>query len=135
VLRNLKNISEKAKKIDIENHFEPIKIIGHPEDEINIMADTINKSFLKIQNQTSTLKQFITDVSHEFKTPIMVINSEIDVYNKKLEKNELGEQDIQKLFEKIKEKTNKLNKLLETFLLLSRIENNIEHLNKKEIDL
>jgi signal transduction histidine kinase len=32
------------------------------------------------------MKQFITDVSHEFKTPLMVINSQIDLYNKKLEK-------------------------------------------------
>jgi len=135
VLKNLKNISEKAKKIDIESDFEPIEINWNPEDEINILADTINKSFSKIQNQTSNLKQFITDVSHEFKTPLMVINSEIDVYNKKLEKKVLGEEEWEKLLEKIKEKTNKLNRLLETFLLLSRIENGIETLDKKDINV
>jgi signal transduction histidine kinase len=131
----LKNISEKAKRIDIESHFEPIKINGNPEDEINILADTINKSFLKIQNQTSNLKQFITDVSHEFKTPLMVINSEIDVYNKKREKNILQKEEIENLLQKIKEKTSKLNRLLETFLLLSRIENGIETLDEKDINL
>ena len=135
VLKDLKNISEKAKKIDIENDFEPIEITWNPEDEINILADTINKSFSKIQNQTSNLKQFITDVSHEFKTPLMVINSEIDVYNKKLEKNVLGKEEVENLLQKIKEKTNKLNRLLETFLLLSRIENGIEALDKKDINL
>ena len=80
-------------------------------------------------------KQFITDVSHEFKTPLMVINSQIDLYNKKLEKEKLNEGDTQKLLKKIKEKTAKLNNLLETFLLLSRLDNSIECLNKQEVEL
>jgi len=55
-------------------------------DEIMILYNTLNKSFLKIQNQNETQKQFITDVSHEIKTPLMLINSRIDLYEKSLEK-------------------------------------------------
>jgi len=95
----------------------------------------LNKSFTHIKKQTSNLKQFITDVSHEFRTPLMVINSQIDLYNKKLEKSKLNKDDTKKLLEKIKDKTAKLNKLLETFFLLSRIENKIEKLDTKNIDL
>jgi signal transduction histidine kinase len=50
------------------------------------LANTINQSILKIRKQTQNLKQFITDVSHEFKTPLMVINSKIDLYKKLVEK-------------------------------------------------
>jgi hypothetical protein len=65
----------------------------------------------------------------------MVINSQIDLYQKKLEKEKLGKTDIIDLLYTIKTKTTKLNKLLETFLLLSRIENGIKTLQKKQIDL
>ncbi len=134
-LKNLKIIAKKAKYIDIETKFEEIEITWNTEDEINILAKTLNKSFIHIHNQTSNLKQFITDVSHEFKTPLMVINSQIDLYNKKLEKWKLKKNDIELLLLKIKEKTLKLNRLLETFFLLSRIENWIEKLETKNIDL
>lgn len=134
-LKNLKIIARKAKEIDIEKDYEKIKILWNKEDEINILADTLNKSFSHIQSQTGNLKQFITDVSHEFKTPLMVINSQIDLYNKKLEKGKLDKNDTEFLLLKIKDKTFKLNNLLETFFLLSRIENKIESLNTKEIIL
>jgi signal transduction histidine kinase len=47
------------------------------------MVDMLNISFDKIQTQTKILKQFISDVSHEFKTPLMIINSKIDFFTKK----------------------------------------------------
>jgi len=106
---------------------------------VNILAETINKSFCHIKDQTINLKQFITNVSHEFKTPLMIIDSQIDLYNKKLEKNILSKNDTNILLNNIKSNTKNLNKLLETFMLLSRLENKlgnkIELLNKENINL
>lgn len=133
-LKNLNNIKEQAKNLDIEHDFKKIKIVWNVEDEINILAITINNSFSHIKKQTSNLKQFTDDVAHEFKTPLMVINSRIDLYNKKLEKNKLNNDDTKILIFEIKESTKKLNNLLETFLFLSRVENNIENLEKKEFN-
>jgi len=133
--RNLNIIAKKAWELDIENSFQKLEIIWNKNDEINILAEKINISFSHIKNQTNNLKQFISDVSHEFKTPLMVINSEIDLYNKKLEKNKLGFNDTYNLLLSIKEKTKQLDNLLETFLFLSRLENKIEKLNKNETNL
>lgn len=80
------------------------------------------------------MRQFTTDVSHEFKTPLMVIDSQIDLYNKKLEKKKISWNDTNLLLTKVKENTYKLNNLLETFLLLSRLENSLQCLNTQEID-
>ena len=131
---NLNKIAKKAKELDIEKDFKKLKIIWNKDDEINILANTINDSFSHIKIQTSNLKQFITDVSHEFKTPLMVINSRIDLYNKKLEKSKITLADTKNLLSDIKQKTKKLDNLLETFLLLSRVENNIEKLEKTKIN-
>jgi len=86
------------------------------------------------KNAFKNMRQFTTDVSHEFKTPLMVIDSQIDLYNKKLEKKKISWNDTSLLLTKVKENTYKLNNLLETFLLLSRIEDNLQCLNKQEID-
>jgi signal transduction histidine kinase len=37
----------------------------------------------KIESQATTLKQFTTDMSHEFKTPLMVMSTHIDLIEKK----------------------------------------------------
>lgn len=134
-LKNLKNIINQTKKIDIEKDFKKIDIIWNKDDEINILAETLNKSICHIHKQTSNLKQFITDVSHEFKTPLMIINSQIDLYNKKSEKNKSSENDTRELLNKIKSKTIKLNWLLEIFFLISRIENNLDQFQKKNYKL
>ena len=134
-LRNLKAIKDQAESLDIEEDFKKIKIIWNLKDEINVLACTINDSFSHIKRQTSNLKQFTDDVAHEFKTPLMVINSRIDLYNKKLEKDKLNKDDTKILIFEIKESTKKLNNLLETFLFLSRVENKIENLEKKELNL
>jgi len=132
--KNLEKIAKKAEGLDIEKDFKKLKIIWNKQDEINILAERINTSFCHIKQQTTNLKQFITDVSHEFKTPLMVINSQIDLYNKKIEKNKLNKKDTEILLGNIKEKTKKLDNLLETFLLLSRVENSIENLDKTKIN-
>ena len=59
------------------------------DDEIRILAEALNTSYDAIEIQTAKLKQFLTDVSHEFKTPLMVMNSRLDVLEKKQLKDAL----------------------------------------------
>lgn len=133
--KDLEYISSKVKNINIDKKVETLDLLDNKDDEINILVKAINKSFCRINEQTTNLKQFITDVSHEFKTPLMVIDSQIDLHNKKIEKWKLWKNDTEKLLNNIKEKTSKLNKLLEALFLLSRIENNIVQFSKKEVFL
>ncbi len=134
MLKDLRKISHEAQGINIDN-FKKIECYWCQGDEIKILADTINSSFEKIQSQTQNLRQFITDVSHEFKTPLMIINSKIDVYYKMLEKNKSSKEDVEVLLESIKHNTKKLNNLLETLFLLSRKTEWIEEFEREEVDL
>lgn len=134
-LKDLEKISEEAKNLNIDN-FHKIEVCSTGKnDEIRVLANALNNSFEKIKTQTQNLKQFITDVSHEFKTPLMVINSKIDLFTKKQEKEKLEKEDLEILLKWIKQDTKKLNKLLETLFLLSRITEWIEDFKKEKTNL
>lgn len=133
-LRDLRKISQEAKEMTLDSYHE-IQCEGCQDDEVKILANTINQSILKIKRQSQNLKQFITDVSHEFKTPLMVINSKIDVYRKLQEKWKNKPEDLDLLLDTIKDRTKKLNNILETLFLLSRKTEGIEKLDYEKVDL
>ncbi len=135
LLRDLKNISENLKKVDINTKHKHI-IYNMPEnDEIQILATALNRSYDTIESQTQQLKQFLTDVSHEFKTPLMGMSSEIDVLEKKREKKSLKESDIENFFSHARGNIKKLNSLLEALFYLSRVEQKNQCLIKTPIKL
>ena len=134
LLRDLKNISDKLQGIDMDGRLEKIDANGPEGDEIKILTDTLNKSFLKIEKQTQNLKQFITDVSHEFKTPLMSLNSKIDVLERKLQGHSFSKKEQEEFFVYIKSNTSKLNSLLETLFLLSRYEEKIQKFSPRNIN-
>lgn len=82
-----------------------------------IVAETISEAFNKIQSQTETLQQFTTDAAHEFKTPLMIIHSEID-YALKSGEHKTG---LQHIGEQIKT----LDAMISTLLMIARIEKEI----------
>jgi len=134
-LSGLISIAAQAQNNKLEDKLQKISINGPNDDEIKILANTINTAFKKINTQTGHLKQFITDVSHEFKTPLMWINSKIDLYHKKCEKWSCSTNELQNLLLSIKDSTKKLNTLLETLFLFSRMQDGITCFDKKPTDL
>lgn len=135
LLRGLTSISDKFQWFDANSKLEKIQCSWPDTDEIQILATTLNKSFEKIETQTQNLKQFITDVSHEFKTPLMSINSKIDVIEKKSKiSGTISLQENTDFLQYIKHQTTKLNTLLETLFLISRFEENIQKLDCKTIN-
>lgn len=123
LLRDLKNISQKLKTVDINSREKHITCECMPvDDEIRILAEALNISYDTIDSQTSKLKQFLTDVSHEFKTPLMAMSSKLDLSEKKREKNSFTQKDLESLSSDLRNNISKLNGLLETLFFLSRIE-------------
>ena len=81
-LRQLKNISKEVIDINLDKDIKKLDLSWPDDDEIRILWEALNQSFSKLKTISENQKQFIVDVSHEVKTPLMVINSKIDLFIK-----------------------------------------------------
>ena len=82
-------------------------------ESFNIMVKELNKVELLSQD-------FITNVSHEFKTPLSVIRSNINI----IENTDLNEEEKKHCFELINSAVEKLSNLVSNVLKISKLDNN-----------
>lgn len=113
-LKDVFFITRKLKNMNLET-LEKINLRLNPKDEIFEITSSINKFLTQIEKNTKNLHEFNSIVSHEFKTPLMIISSQIELANrtKKYEENLI----------KIEKQVHLLNELLETFLFISKVQN------------
>ena len=136
LLRDLKTVAKNLKNIDIHKKTSKLQCQQLPkDDEIQVLVSALNQSFDLIEKQTHKMQQFITDVSHEFKTPLMAMNSRIDVLEKKKGKGKVCESDFEKMLQDNKIHIQKLNSLLETLFLLTRIDETNETIKMQSLQL
>ncbi len=109
-LKELQTLVSYLQKSDL-NNLENIPIQWNKKDEINIVAIKINHFLKKINQQTLTLKDFIANASHELKTPMMTMNSNIDYA--------LKSKEYKTWLEQTKKEIKTLNNLLEELFLLT----------------
>jgi signal transduction histidine kinase len=115
ILAPIKNITQIAKKISIDNFSHAMNINGQ-EDELQELAQTFNLMIDRLQEGVNRLDRFNNDVSHELRTPLTVINTQIELAQKK-------DRDIdyyKDSLHKISQESNKIKKIVENLLLLSR---------------
>lgn len=72
-------------------------------------------------------KQFISDASHELKTPMAVIEANVEMTKKHPEQK--------KYYEYIHNEIWKMNRLIQEMLTMARFDSEIEHLEKKKFDV
>lgn len=79
-LRDLRGLSKKVKNRDVENSIGKLSFDHLPHmDEINSIARAIEWLEQRIQWHYSNLRTFVSNVSHELKTPLMIMRSEVDL--------------------------------------------------------
>lgn len=113
-LKDFIYVSNFLKKIDLDN-IKKIELNLNKNDEIKLIVDSINNFLSIIEKNTKSLKEFNANISHEIKTPLMIISSELE-YLSINEKNK-------EWYAKIEKQIEILNELLDTFLLISKLEN------------
>lgn len=131
--KHLEKISEATRRVAKGDFTVNIELDETLKDNsyINIMFRDFNTMVEELNSIESLKDDFVSNVSHEIKTPLAVINN----YTTALKDKDLPEKLREEYIETIIESTEKLSDLVANVLKLSKIENRKISLEKKEYDL
>lgn len=122
-IEKLKNATSEIAKGNFDVVVESDK-----NPELEELIDNFNKMAKELKNNETLKTDFISNVSHEFKTPLSVISA----YSKALRKNDLPPKTRKKYEEVLDSNINKLSTLTSNILMLSKVENQEIVLDKTE---
>ena len=78
VLRPVAQITEVARDIQASDLSRRIALTG-PDDEIKRLADTFDEMLERLDTAFSSQRQFLADTSHDLRTPLTVIRSNVEL--------------------------------------------------------
>ncbi len=78
VLKPVGEITGVAKEIQASDLSRRIALIG-PDDELKRLADTFDEMLERLDTAFSSQRQFLADTSHDLRTPLTVIRSNIEL--------------------------------------------------------
>lgn len=117
ISKPIKYISSITKEVS-KGNFD-IHIDYESEDEIGTLAKNFNLMIVELKNMEYLRKDFISNVSHEFKTPISSIQGFVEM----LKNKDLPEEKRDAYIDIIIEETERLSKLSSNMLRMSRLDN------------
>lgn len=137
VIRPINRISDMTEKITAENLDQRLPI-GDQPDEISRLSKLINTMFERLDQSFDDQKNFVSNISHELRTPIAVMKGYLDLYRKVGPDNK---ELLEEAMTAIEEENESMNRMIEKLLFMARkdLENfklnidiiNIENLFKK----
>ncbi len=131
--RPVKRIAEGAERImsgDFSTRIEPVRVLGSI-DGFNQIIDCFNRMAEELGGMETLRTDFISNVSHELKTPLAVIQN----YGTMLQQPELFEEERQEYARIITEASQRLADMISNILKLNKLENQQIYPDKKCYDL
>ncbi len=129
-LSGIKTISQKVKLISEKNLSERIDI-DKIDVEFKELAQAINETFDRLQRAFEKQKEFISYVSHELRTPV----SGIKLLTEVALRRRRGIDDYVRYLKDIEKSANHLSRLVNSILLLSRMDMGRDHMRMEELYL
>ena len=120
MLKPILDITETAASIGVEDLNRRIEYQG-PDDEVKVLADTFNDMIGRLQDAFDKQTRFISDASHELRTPISVIQGYAKLINR------WGKEDpavLQESIDSIVDETDNMTMLIKNMLTLAKYQQN-----------
>lgn len=132
VTEKMKEIIKSTKHITINNlESERLNLEG-TQNELRDISATINDMLDRLELSYETQKQFVSDASHELRTPISVIQGYVNMLDRwGAEDKEVLEESV----DAIKNEAKSMQELVEKLLFLSRHDKKTLKLHKKKFDV
>ncbi|MCD8011459.1 MAG: HAMP domain-containing histidine kinase [Lachnospiraceae bacterium] len=130
-LRPIDQISDTAARIrqgdDLKQRIE----LGEGGDELHRLADQFNEMFARLDDSFQAQQQFVSDASHELRTPVSVILAQCELT---LEQERTTPEYVESL-RVIQRQGRRMNRLVSDMLDYCRLELQPERYGKEEFDL
>lgn len=130
ITKDIGYLNEKADKISKLDFPQNIEI--NRNDEIGDLSRSLEKMSKELSTSVSNLKSFVSNASHELRTPIAVICTHATAL---LEHKEIEEKEKRKYYEIILKVGNEMKELIENLLTLSKLDSTVFKLKKENVNL
>ena len=130
-LKPVDNMINEVNEISINNLEKRLDVSG-TNNEFKDLAKTFNQMLDDINISVQNQKRFVSDASHELRTPISVIQGYVNLLDRwGKEDKEVLDEGIQA----IKDESESMKRLIESLLFLARGENNKNIVQKENFNL
>lgn len=117
-LKPLHSLSTKVEKIQAQNLSEPLEV-PDSNDEISKLTLSFNEMLSRLNDAFTAQKQFSASAAHELRTPLAVMQTNLEVFARK---KEPSTDEYLELFSMIQEQTGRLSHLAEILLDMTGIQ-------------
>lgn len=130
-LTPLQKLTSEVSQIQAQNLSTQLAV-PNSKDEIAQLTSSFNEMLARLDNAFSTQKQFSANAAHELRTPLAVLQTNLEVFEKKQEPEMI---EYRQLFTMIKEQTARLSQLVGTLLDMTNLKSvpRTDHVSLEEL--
>lgn len=131
ILSPIRNITDSAREIEVSQLGRRLEV-PQTRDELAVLAETFNHMLERLERGFEQQKRFVSDASHELRTPVTVILGYSDLLSR------WGREDAKVLDEgiaSIRSEAENMQELIEKLLFLARADQKRQVLHKEILDM